>query len=79
MNREYVIWLESDPQKVRVTQGYWRGDYYSVNKALIPAIDINITNKTKKYSSKARAEIGLKACLNKGCAYVIGGEVREVE
>lgn len=74
----YVIWLTSSNMFDAINSyGYWSGKDYVVNAELFPVTDYKITDRTKIYTSKGRAERGLKACLDKGYAYVAGGEVRE--
>lgn len=76
----YVIWLtsESDIKRIFNAYGYWSGKNYTVQGELFPITDSGITGRTKIYTSKKRAEKGLEACLNKGYAYVMNGEVIEI-
>jgi len=77
----YVIWLSDNKltdykKDYECTYGYWTGKNYTVCGELFPVAERKITSRTKVYSSKAMAERGLNACLKRGYAYVIDGEVR---
>lgn len=75
----YVVWLSSSSISNAINSyGYWTGKDYVVNGELFPVTDYEVTDRTKIYTSKGRAERGLLACLDKGYAYVSCGEVREV-
>lgn len=73
----FVIYLDSSNKYTCETNiyGYWTGKNYTVCDELIPITDREITYRTKRYSSRKRAENALKACLNKGYAYVFTGKV----
>lgn len=77
---KYVIWLTSASEyKCSLNAyGYWAGKNYTVVEELIPVTDNIVTERTKIYTSKVRADRGLDACLNRGYAYVLSGEVREL-
>lgn len=79
-NKQYVIWLTSNPSYdvCGNAYGYWQGKNYTAIGELIPVCDSKITDYTKRYTSKLRADKALESCMNRGYSYVFGGEVREV-
>ena len=73
----FVIYLDSRTKYTWEPNayGYWRGKNYTVCGELFPVTDGEISNKTKRYSTKKRAENALESCLSRGYAYVTGGSV----
>ena len=81
MKPEYVIYLSDkyDLDDHFNNYGYWTGKDYVFNYELFPVTDYSITGRTKRYSSKKRADNALKAALNRPYAYVCNGKVVEVK
>lgn len=79
-NQQYIIWLTSSPSYSVCSNayGYWQGKNYTTNGELIPICDSEISDYTKLYTSKKRADNALISCLNRGYSYVLDGEVREL-
>ena len=77
MKLRYTIYLENSVYNTN-SYGYWVGKNYTVQGELYPITDDRVTERTKVYISRKRAENALESCLNRGYAYVVGGEVREL-
>lgn len=73
---EHVIFLSSISMIDSIEHyGYWTGKNYKVQGELYPVTDSRITERTKIYSTEARAKGALEACLDKPYVYVTGGHV----
>lgn len=77
MKLRYTIYLINSVYNTN-SYGHWTGKNYTVQGELYPITDDSVTERTKIYTSKKRAENALESCLNKGYAYVLDGEVREL-
>ena len=73
----YVIYLFNSRWE-RNSYGYWSGKNYTLQGQLFPITDVEVTERTKVYKSKNRANRALEACLERGYDYVTHGEVRAV-
>lgn len=73
----FVIYLDSTNKHSWETNdyGYWTGENYTVSGELFPVTEDKITSRTKRYSSRKRAESALEACLSKGYTYVTTGKI----
>jgi len=78
LKKEYVIYLSSGRNDIINAYGYWSGKNYVAQGELIPITDSVVTENTKIYSSKARADNALNTCLDRGYSYVIDGRVEEI-
>ena len=76
----YVIYLSSSLRHGQPNAyGYWTGKNCTVLGELCPITESKITESTKRYSSRRRAEDGLEACLHRPYAYVVGGYIEETQ
>lgn len=76
--KKYVIYLSSNQREITNAYGYWTGKNYTAMGELIPVCDSTITNQTKVYSSKKRADRALECCFNRPYAYVVDGRVEQI-
>lgn len=58
--------------------GYWTGKNYKVQGELYPVTDSQITERTKIYSTEARAKRALESCLDRPYVYVTNGRIEPV-
>lgn len=74
---KYVIVL-SDRRKYEIgnnSYGYYSGKNYTFEGELFPVTDRTITERTKVYSGRKRAENALKSILERNYAHVAHGWV----
>ena len=74
----YAIYLIS-PDDITGSNdyGYWAGESYKVQGELFPVTDNKITDRTRLYKSRVRAETAMTKCINTFC-YVRDAEIKEV-
>lgn len=75
----FVVYLssEKDVHMLGNAYGYYTGKCYAREGGCYPITDSGITERTKRYTSRARAEKGAEAVFIK-CGYVSSYEVQEV-
>lgn len=77
--KEYVIHLSSSNYVSSVNEyGYWAGKCYVVTHNFYPLCDTKISERTKRYKSKIRAEKMAEKLYFK-CATVFKWNVEEVD
>ncbi len=57
--------------------GYYTGKYFKKDDCVYPATDGRVEERTKKYTSKGRAELAGSKLLNK-CTYVLLYKAEEI-
>lgn len=78
---EYVIWFSSSHElnSKENMYGYWDGRNYTHHGELIPSTNKVITEETKRYKSRKKAEQGLVDCLERNYTHVANWEIREIK
>lgn len=75
----FAIYLSSE-QETRVynnAYGYYSGKCYTRDQEYFPVTQRQVTEETKRYTSKAKAIKGAEAVFNK-CGYVLSFEIEEI-
>ena len=77
--QEYVVILSTECFSYPSNDyGYWTGKTYSVNREVIPICDIQISDNTKRFKSRERAESAAERVYNK-CVHVMKWSVEEIQ
>ena len=78
---EYVLFLSSLSNVSDGTEGYgyWLGKDYTFRGELFPYTERRISDKTKVYTSEARARRALEAAMERPYAYVQSGWIEVLE
>lgn len=76
---EHVVFLSNKSRSTGIeSYGYWTGRNYTIQGELYPITDSQVIERTKVYSTEARAKRALEACMDRPYAYVTGGHIEPV-